>query len=165
MNVLEGGFPVGAGLVVLLGLLLVEELPFVLSHKSNQSINRSWPNLNGITGLTWNLKWIPFIIICASRQQSGFQTITERRTLIYRPGFSLRIKYTQGMNRHVGNSTYIEIYLDLRLECMTISFEGSFTVAFRHALMLKEVGIMAEFSLERVLVEGCEVLVISKIIK
>jgi hypothetical protein len=31
--------------------------------------------------------------------------------------------------------------------------------------MLKEVGIMAEFSLERVLVEGCEVLVTSKIIK
>jgi hypothetical protein len=69
------------------------------------------------------------------------------------------------MNRHVGNSTYIEIYLDLRLECMTISFEGSFTIAFRHALMLKEVGIMAQFSLERVLVEGSEVLVTSKIIK
>jgi hypothetical protein len=41
MNVLEGVVPVGAGLVVLLGLLLVEELPFVLSHKSNQSIDRS----------------------------------------------------------------------------------------------------------------------------
>jgi hypothetical protein len=42
---------------------------------------------------------------------------------------------------------------------MTFSFEGSFTVAYRQALMRKEVGIMAEFSLERVLVEGCEVLV------
>jgi hypothetical protein len=51
------------------------------------------------------------------------------------------------------------------LECMTINFEGSFSVEFRHALMLKEVGIMAEFSLERVLVEGCDVLVTSKIIK
>jgi hypothetical protein len=69
------------------------------------------------------------------------------------------------MIRHVGKSTYIEIYLDLRLECMTFSFEGTFTVAYRQALMQKEVGIMAEFSLERVLVEGCEVLVTSKIIK
>jgi hypothetical protein len=48
---------------------------------------------------------------------------------------------------------------------MTINFEGSFSVEFRHALMLKEVGIMAEISLERVLMEGCEVLVTSKIIK
>jgi hypothetical protein len=41
MNVQEGIVPVGAGLVVLLGLLLVEEQPFMLSQKSNQSIDRS----------------------------------------------------------------------------------------------------------------------------
>jgi hypothetical protein len=39
MNVLEGVVPVGAGLVVLLGLLLVEEQQFKLSQKSNRSID------------------------------------------------------------------------------------------------------------------------------